>query len=99
VANGLEAVQALVLINYNLVLMDCLMPEMDGFEATAQIRDVGSAVQNHGVPIIAMTANAMQGEREKCLASGMNDYLTKPVKREDLAKVLGTWLHRDSDGV
>ena len=95
VANGLEAVQALVLINYDLVLMDCLMPEMDGFEATAQIRASDSEVRNHEVPIIALTANAMQGEREKCLEAGMNDYLAKPVKREELAKVLGKWLHSD----
>ena len=95
VANGLEAVQALVRINYDLVLMDCLMPEMDGFEATAQIRSSDSEVRNHEIPIVALTANAMQGEREKCLEAGMNDYLAKPVKREELAMVLEKWLHSD----
>lgn len=89
VANGLEAVKALELINYDLVLMDCLMPEMDGFEATGLIRDKSSAVLNHDVPIIAMTANAMKGDRERCLQAGMTDYVAKPVKKYELAEVLG----------
>jgi len=92
VANGLEAVQALELINYDLVLMDCLMPEMDGFKATALIRDANSKVLNHAVPIIAMTANAMMGDREDCIIAGMNDYLAKPVKKEELAEALEKWL-------
>ncbi|MBW4054458.1 MAG: response regulator [Proteobacteria bacterium] len=92
VANGQEAVRALELINYDLVLMDCLMPEMDGFEATAMIRNVRSNVLNHAVPVIAMTANAMVGDRDTCIEAGMNDYLAKPVKKEELAEVLGKWL-------
>jgi signal transduction histidine kinase/AmiR/NasT family two-component response regulator/HPt (histidine-containing phosphotransfer) domain-containing protein len=92
VANGQEAVRALELINYDLVLMDCLMPEMDGFEATALIRNSGSKVLNHAVPIIAMTANAMIGDREQCLEAGMDDYLAKPVKKDELAEVLEKWL-------
>jgi len=91
-ANGLEAISALELIPYNLVLMDCQMPEMDGFEAAAAIRAPNSKVLNRSVPIIAMTANAMKGDRERCLASGMSDYLSKPVRKEDLAAALSTWL-------
>ncbi|HIJ81660.1 MAG TPA: response regulator [Desulfuromonadales bacterium] len=82
--NGLEAVRMLEQGNYDLVLMDCQMPEMDGFEATTVIRDPASAVLDHTVPIIAMTANAMKGDRERCLEAGMNDYLSKPVRREEL---------------
>lgn len=92
-ADGKETVRALELINYDLVLMDCLMPEMDGFEATSIIRDQSSKVLNHNVPIIAMTANAMQGDRELCIQAGMNDYLAKPVKKSELAEVLGKWLN------
>jgi CheY-like chemotaxis protein/HPt (histidine-containing phosphotransfer) domain-containing protein len=92
VANGLEAVRALELIDYDLVLMDCQMPEMNGYQATAVIRDQESKVSNHAVPIIAMTANAMIGDREVCLESGMNDYLSKPVKKEELNEALEKWL-------
>ena len=69
--NGVEAVRALGLIDYDLVLMDCQMPEMNGFEATTMIRDPASNVLNHQVPIIAMTANAMKGDREQCIAAGI----------------------------
>jgi signal transduction histidine kinase/DNA-binding response OmpR family regulator len=93
VANGLEAVRALEMIDYDIVLMDCMMPEMDGFEATATIRAAGSKVKNSNVPIIAMTANAMKGDREHCIASGMNDYLSKPVKKEELSMMLNRWLN------
>ncbi len=79
VANGSEAVHALETLPYDLVLMDVQMPEMDGLEATRRIRDPESSVLDHRVPIIAMTARAMQGDRESCLESGMNDYVSKPV--------------------
>ena len=92
VANGEEAVRELELINYDLVLMDCQMPEMNGFEATAMIRDAGSKVLNHAVPIIAMTANAMTKDREECIEAGMDDYLAKPVKKDEMAKILQKWL-------
>ncbi|MFZ4857179.1 MAG: ATP-binding protein [Desulfuromonadaceae bacterium] len=92
VANGLEAVKALELINFDLVLMDCQMPEMDGYEATRKIRDKKSAVLNHDVIIIAMTANAMTGDRERCLDAGMNDYMTKPIKKYEVAEIIGKCL-------
>ena len=92
VANGIEAVKALEDIPYDLVLMDVQMPEMDGFEATRIIRDEQSAVQNHAVPILAMTAHAMQGDRDRCLAAGMNDYVSKPVNPKMLAEKLELWL-------
>ncbi|MFZ4438303.1 MAG: ATP-binding protein [Syntrophales bacterium] len=96
VANGIEAVHALELIDYDLVLMDCQMPEMDGFEATTMIRNTESKVLNHKVTVIAVTANAMKGDRETCLAAGMNDYLSKPLKKVELAMVLNNWLKRET---
>ena len=96
VADGAEAVHALETLPYDLVLMDVQMPEMDGYEATRHIRDPRSSVLNHHVPIIAMTANAMQGDREKCLKAGMNDYVSKPVMPQALAEALDKWLPRDT---
>jgi PAS domain S-box-containing protein len=88
VANGAEAIEALQDGRYDLVLMDCEMPVMDGFEATRQIR--GSA--RPGIPIIALTADAMPADRDRCLSAGMNDYLLKPVDLERLAELLARWL-------
>jgi len=96
VANGAEALKALEALPYDLVLMDIQMPEMDGIEATHRIRDPQSAVPNHAIPIIAMTAHAMQGDRERCLAAGMNDYVAKPVSPQALAEALEKWLPRES---
>ena len=89
-ANGLEILAALKREEYKLILMDCQMPEMDGFETTIAIRKLSGPLRR--IPIIAMTANAMQGDRERCLASGMDDYLSKPVKPENLAAILDRWL-------
>jgi CheY-like chemotaxis protein/HPt (histidine-containing phosphotransfer) domain-containing protein len=87
-ANGAEAVRALETIPYDLVLMDVQMPVMDGLAATRQIRDPQTRVLNHQVPIIAMTAHAVRGDREKCLQAGMNDYVTKPVEVSSLVAAL-----------
>src|SRR5438067_2673117 len=90
VANGREAVEMIGSIPYDLVLMDVQMPEMDGFAATAEVR------RGHGpqtsLPIVAMTANAMAGDRVRCLEAGMNDYVSKPVHPEDLQRVLHQWV-------
>jgi PAS domain S-box-containing protein len=98
VANGAEAVKVLETTPYDLVLMDVQMPEMDGLEATRIIRDSKSAVRNHDIPIIAMTAYAMKGDREKCLEAGMNDYVPKPIEPQILADVLDKWLPQDTAG-
>ena len=102
VANGLEALKALETLPYDLVLMDVQMPKMDGFEATKRIRNYELEITNKAqtddssssfvIPIIAMTAHAMQGDRERCIQAGMNDYITKPVSLHALAEVLDKWL-------
>ena len=116
VSNGREAVEAWQRGSYDLILMDCQMPEMDGFEATAEIRKCeaetreelrvkseakekaisdtlhSSPITLHRIPIIAMTANAMKGDRERCLEAGMDDYISKPVRSEVLEEVILRWL-------
>ncbi len=92
VENGAEALQALALMPYDLVLMDVQMPVLDGLEATKRIRESGSPVRNRAIPVIAMTAHAMQGDREKCLAAGMDDYLTKPISGQVLSDMISKWV-------
>jgi CheY-like chemotaxis protein len=92
VANGAEALNALETIPYDLVLMDVQMPEMDGLQATRTIRKTDTRL-----PIIAMTAHAMRGDRERCLEAGMDDYLTKPVTPKALALILGKWLPKHAE--
>jgi two-component system sensor histidine kinase/response regulator len=88
--HGLEAVTAIQAETYDAILMDCQMPEMDGYEATEEIRRIEGATRH--TPIIAMTAAAMKGDREKCLASGMDDYITKPVRPEAVGPILARWI-------
>ena len=90
VANGREAVEAVTNIVYDLLFMDCRMPEMDGYDATAAIRTHEAATGDH-IPIIAMTANAMREDREQCLQAGMDDYVSKPVTAEKLHSILMKW--------
>jgi PAS domain S-box-containing protein len=92
VGDGAEAIEALTTLPYDIVLMDVQMPVMDGFEATRVIRDPSSSVRNHAVPIVALTANAMRGDRERCLESGMNGYISKPVSPNNLIDALNAWL-------
>ena len=109
-ANGLEAIEALKCLPYDLVLMDCQMPEMDGFAATRAIRDYEKQVISGAVspslnssftrarskggrmPIVALTANVMHGDKEHCLEAGMDDYIAKPVRSELLYEVIERWI-------
>jgi len=93
VANGAAALEALRKADYDVVLMDCEMPEMDGYEATKRIRDLRAGTRNPRIPIIAVTADAMTGDRDRCLQAGMSDYIAKPVELRILADVLEKWLN------
>lgn len=90
--NGREGLEMLARQHYDLVFMDCLMPELDGYQATRQLRASDTAFAR--VPVIAMTARAMRGDREKCIEAGMDDYVAKPIKADDLARMLERWAGR-----
>jgi CheY-like chemotaxis protein len=96
-ANGVEALSLLDDFHYDAILMDCMMPEMDGYEATHCIREREKASGQPRVPIIAMTANVIEGEEARCLAIGMDDYLAKPVNKEQLEIKLLQWLGQGAD--
>jgi CheY-like chemotaxis protein len=92
VENGAIAVQAVTKQKYDVILMDCQMPVMDGYSATRAIRNI----QPYGkeIHIIALTANALSGDREKCLAAGMDDYLAKPASTQDIQQALERWKNK-----
>ena len=97
VDDGLAALKALQVDRYDIVLMDCQMPRLDGYDASAEIRRREAAITGgRHIPIVAMTANAMMGDREKCIAAGMDDYITKPIRADDLQRVLDQWSPRSS---
>ncbi len=90
--NGLEALTATEHVHYDLVLMDCQMPELDGFDATRRIRMREAVVSGARQIIVAMTANAMSGDRERCREAGMDDYMAKPVDRLRLYEMVTRWV-------
>jgi len=96
VSDGQQAIQALRAQQFDAVLMDCQMPEMDGYQATAELRRLEHATAQH-MPVIAMTAHAMDGDRERCLDAGMDDYITKPMRHTDLADTLRRWIRNHGD--
>ena len=90
--NGREALKLLEENDYALVLMDCMMPEISGYEATTIIRNPASAVRNHTIPVIALTANAMREDQDNCLTAGMNDYIAKPIEVTKVLEILKKWI-------
>lgn len=94
--NGVQAIEKYRTSPYNMIFMDCQMPELDGYQTTEKLRMLEDGTKIH-TPIVAMTANAMMGDREKCLKSGMDDYLSKPLRAEHLSKVLNAWFILDDE--
>jgi CheY-like chemotaxis protein len=100
--NGERAVQMIQRQAFDLVLMDCQMPEMDGYEATQAVRvweQRSAAATKRRLPVVALTANALAGDRERCVAAGMDGYLSKPITRDALSALVRQWLTPDSQGV
>jgi PAS domain S-box-containing protein len=97
-ANGLEVLALLDKVSYDVIFMDCQMPDLDGYETTRRIRQREAKTGRH-TPIIAMTANAMEGDREKCLTAGMDDYIAKPVRVEELKAITAKWDHHGPDQI
>lgn len=91
-SNGMEAVSAVKEKQYNLIFMDCQMPIMDGYKATENIRKIEKENGTERIPIVALTAHAMKGDRERCFAVGMDDYIAKPFREPQLAQILTKWL-------
>jgi CheY-like chemotaxis protein len=96
VNDGREALQALSTQSYDAVLMDCQMPNIDGYEATRELRRRENGIRH--TPVIAMTAHAMTGDRDRCLAAGMDDYIAKPVRSQTLVEVLRRWIVEADQG-
>ncbi len=96
--NGLQAIEKYNEQKYDIIFMDCQMPELDGYQATKKLRDLEKDTKAH-TPIIAMTANAMMGDREKCLKAGMDDYLSKPLRAEHLKKIIEMWFLLDDSKI
>jgi len=95
VSNGQEAVRAIENGDYDLIFMDCHMPEMDGYEATKAIRVLEGDAKH--IIIVALTANAMKGDREKCISVGMDDYISKPLRIEQVSEIVGRWFYKDNE--
>ena len=97
-SNGLEALEELERNSFDLVLMDCHMPEMDGYAATRALRERERVMSLKRTPVVALTADALDGDREKCIESGMDDHLPKPLILDELSKTLQRWLLPPDDG-